>query len=108
MRLVVLALGLLLTGCASMPGLYAEVGAGFKIEPNTSYVMREGCDTVTLDGMTRSCGGDNPTAHFAVGFEFRNGRTRCEYGHFSHYLDGGSDRELHMDEGRCFHRWGGR
>lgn len=108
MRILAGLVPVFLCSCASAPGLYVEVGAGYKIEPNTSYVLRETCHEVTAPGVgRRSCGGDNPTAHFNAGWEF-NDRYRCEYAHFSHFFDGGSDREVHLDELRCYRRWGGR
>lgn len=103
-------MALFLCSCASVPGLYAELGAGYKFD-NTSYVLRPECHTVDSDNTnhrnTASCGGDNPTAHFSAGYEI-NRRYRVEYHHFSHYFDGGSDRETHKDEVRFVVRWGGR
>lgn len=97
-----------LAGCSSMPGLYAELGAGVLVDGQSSAVIRPGCHTVTLDGGLRSCGGDNPTAQFNVGYEFPRRRGRCELAHWSHYFDGGRDRELYFLEGRCIRRFGGR
>ena len=104
MRAVILAC-LLLAGCSSMPGLYAELGAGYKLRG--SDVVMPWCHTVTLDGGERSCGGDNPTTQIAFGFEFENGGL-CEYAHDSHAFDGGQDREFWLEQIRCAKRWGGR
>lgn len=97
-----------LAGCSSMPGLYAELGAGVVVDAQTSAVIRPECQTVTLNGGLRSCGGDNPSAQFNVGYEFAGRRSRCELAHWSHYFDGGADRELFLLEGRCIRRFGGR
>lgn len=111
MRLLMLALACALTGCASVPGLYADFGAGYKLD-STSELMQPWCHSVKLEDHPRgraeaSCGGDNPTAHIALGFEFERG-SFCEYKHWSHYFDGGSMRELHSDEIVCSLRLGGR
>jgi hypothetical protein len=94
------------TACASVPGVYAELGAGVKV--NSSRVLEPDCHTVILDGRPRSCGGDNPTGHLSIGYEFSGRRGRCELLHQSHVLDGGADRETYVDQVACFRRWGGR
>lgn len=108
MKFVTLLSALFLTGCSSVPGLYTEIGLGIKYAPTTSAVLRPECHVVLLDGGYRSCGGDNPTAHFCVGFEFEEHNGRIEGCHQSHYFDGGSDRETHMDQVRYVYRVGGR
>lgn len=107
MRCGIVWIALFLCSCSN--GLYVEIGAGYKIEGTTSAVLRPGCHQAYADNVNswRSCGGDNPTAHFNAGYEFSD-KYRCEYSHFSHFFDGGSDRETHMDELRCFRRWGGK
>lgn len=100
-----------LAGCSVYP--YVELGAGLKSKRSTSYVLRPECHTVTANhggDNQRSCGGDNPTAHLAFGVEFERDAwlDRCALTHFSHYADGGSDRETHMDQLMCVTKWGGR
>jgi len=111
MKTIALLLSLVfLSGCAGT-GWYGEIGAGWKNDSTTSYVLREGCHRVlSTDPRARrdaSCGGDNPTAHLSVGYEWRK-PYRCELHHFSHFFDGGVDRETHLDEIRCMRRFGGR
>ena len=116
----VLWLVLVVGGCQAYP--YVEIGAGYKNPGSTSAVLIPGCDYVTLspthtqrEYQIASCGGQNPTAHINVGFEFEwnDGRRwldRCELSHWSHFRDGrnGSRRETHKDEIVCYVKWGGR
>ena len=103
-------LGCCLGACSSAPGVYFDIGAGYKLEDGTSAVLRPSCDRATgVTSQPRSCGGRNPTAHIALGFEFRDG-SYCELQHWSHYRDNSRNgrTETHKDELMCSKRWGGR
>lgn len=87
----------ILAGCNSVPGLYFEAGAGYVL-PSTDKAL------------LTDAAGDNPTGHFAVGYEFEGGSS-CEINHWSHVFQGGpfnSDPEYHQDVFLCKVRLGGR
>lgn len=90
----------------------SEFGGGYKMPATTSVVLLPEChsvvitetrpDTPEINYRTSSCGGDNPAF---VGWpiawerEYANGALRFRGGwyHYSNWLDGGRDRETHMD-----------
>lgn len=89
--------------------IISELGMGYKL-PTTSVVMQEDCHAVTItetrphrpDIFYRpaSCGGDNPVFigwPIAWQKDFGLWTVRAGWFHLSHWFDGGSDRELHMD-----------
>ncbi len=114
MRLIVLLVSAMLTGCSVMrPYPFAEVGIGYLDESSSSVLLHEGCDYVTTSSnhpqrpnAIASCGGENPTGQLNFGLEFayKNPRwwkpDRLVREHWSHPKDGknGSRREIHFDE----------
>lgn len=109
MRLLALALSLLAMPAAA--DVISEIGMGVKIERSTSYLMLPACRTAVVTDPIwpenprgyglYSCGGDDP---LFIGWpvawqsDFSDVWTvRAGWMHFSHWFDGGSDRELHMD-----------
>jgi len=95
-----------------------EFGMGYKIPETTSLLMQAQCHVVktqpdespsmvTVPYNDRigwfddiSCGGDNPIfVGWPIAWEkdFGVWRVRAGWFHFSHWFDGGNDRELHMD-----------
>jgi hypothetical protein len=91
--------------------IITELGAGMKYPATTSVVLQEVCHealvtetrppTPSLDYRLSSCGGDNPVfIGWPVAWEstFSSIWTvRAGWFHLSHWFDGGSDREVHMD-----------
>lgn len=100
----------LLSACASVPGLYAELGAGYQLKAK-AVAQPECIEAVTnLSPNPRSCGGSNPSAHITLGYEFEHGSS-CELWHYSHYFSGwplNEDPELYIYDLQCSKRWGGR
>lgn len=110
-KLITVLLTLILASCQAYP--YVEVGAGYMSHSTSSMVLREDCNSVTLNsGQVVPCGGSSPTAHINGGVEFVwNGKhqwvDRCEISHWSHW---GSPKsmEVFKDEFICYAKFGGR
>lgn len=109
MSLVILGLGMLGPSPAGAD-IITEFGAGVKSPGTTSVLMRKEChlatiietrpDTPGLDYRDASCGGDDPIfSGWPVAYQkdFGVWTLRAGWYHFSHWFDGKSDRELHMD-----------
>lgn len=85
--------------------IVTEFGVGYKLPQTTSYVLRPECHTVVASNSAHrelaSCGGDNPAfIGWPIAWERtfdRPWRLRVGWFHFSHWGDGGKDRETHMD-----------
>lgn len=90
-----------ISGCASVPGAYAEVGVGYQIDDNSDWYVRTEREWQCSDNMQ---------AHFEVGYEWDQG-TKLGYHHQSWWTCGGpfNDRsELYVDDIRLTHKFGGR
>lgn len=111
MKLVIaVMLACLLPVNALKADVITEFGAGVKSPGTTSVLMRKEChlatiietkpDTPSLDYRDASCGGDDPIfIGWPIAWEKDLGvwTVRAGWFHFSHWFDGKSDRELHMD-----------
>lgn len=111
-RLVFLGIALLLVLAFGRPAradVITDIGVGYKL-PTTSVVMLEDCHEVEivetrparpdLDYRRASCGGDNPAfIGWPIAWErdFGVWTLRAGWFHLSHWFDGKSRRELHMD-----------
>ena len=94
----------ILAGCEGGPQPYFEIGAGHTIQRDP-YVPKDQY-------------GRDPTAHFAVGLDYKFVDERawyvkvlCQYDHWSHYRDGwpfNDNPETHKDEIMCGFRAGGQ
>lgn len=110
MKLRMLALIPLLWANLAGADIITEWGGGVKNPRTTSLVMQEKChvvqvvETIPTDPSVHrvaSCGGDDPIfigwpvawqSNFSDVWTLRAG-----WFHYSHWTDGGDDRELHMD-----------
>ena len=102
---VTLILGTVVLCSAAKADIITTFGGGYKIPATTSYVLRPECfkvkSTQPYYREFASCGGDNPVfVGWPVAWRSdRNGPFNYTVGwfHMSHWFDGGSDRETHMD-----------
>lgn len=110
--MMVLAAASLLPVNALKADIITEFGAGIKIPASTSILMLEECHVAqplemrpsdpSLEYRVSSCGGDDPIfIGWPIAWEkdFGVWSVRAGWFHFSHWFDGGRDRELHMDAG---------
>lgn len=87
-----------------------EFGGGRKNPSTTSVVMQERChevvivetrpDSPDINFRGSSCGGDDPIfSGWPVAYQkdFGVWTVRAGWFHYSHWFDGGRDRELHLD-----------
>lgn len=114
---IVAAIGfILLIGNCAQADIVTTFGGGYKL-PQTSVVLKPECHAVRIDPVLSpklvkdhpgraivSCGGDFPMftgwpiAWKSDPLGARRGITvRAGWYHFSHWFDGGSDRETHLD-----------
>jgi hypothetical protein len=94
----------ILAGCEGGPQPYFEMGMGYTVNR----------DPLVSDELY----GRDPTAHFAVGLDYKIVDKRewyikllCQYDHWSHYRDGwpfNENPEVHKDELMCGFRAGGQ
>lgn len=115
MRKAFLALLILLLLSPAKADVITEFGMGYKVPTTTSVVMLPSCHIVRLTGPIyndpdsdhygreyASCGGDDPIfvgwpIAYQSDFKDEIWMVRAGWYHFSHWFDGGQDRELHMD-----------
>lgn len=100
MKIVIVLLALLLTGCASAPGVYLDVGAGYQIDSETDYWLQ------TTQSWQCS---KNIAAHIEVGYEWDNG-TSLGLNHQSWWLCGSglnNDPEVYSNQILLNKRFGG-
>lgn len=118
--LKIAAASFMLASSPAPADVITEFGFGYKLPDSTSFVLQERCHTASLienehgewiyyrgpganlpNGSGRSCGGDNPLFvgwPVAYEHEFEGPWTiRAGWFHMSHWFDGGSDRETHLD-----------
>jgi hypothetical protein len=110
LRIAALLLSSLLASPAfASGGFISEVGMGYKVDRTTSIVLLPECETalvrapsaLDIDYRVSSCGGDNPAfVGWPIAYEWDVGEyysVRAGWFHMSHWFDGGSDRETHVD-----------
>ena len=106
-RVLLISLLLLCGGCSTLKshkeGVYFEAGVAYQIDGNSDWYVRT--------TRTWQCS-DNFQAHFELGYELPNKRTKVGYHHQSWFSCGrpfNPERpELYQDDIRVTHKWGGR